>query len=417
MFRSTPISPRFPYTTLFRSKTKALMTDLDLLRAELDDFAQPVKKKSLTPREERIIAGFEDIQQFVEDHGRVPEPFEDRDIFERLYATRLQRMRVLQECCELLKPLDYQGLLQGPETSNVNLDDLDDDALLEELSGIAEGLKLTKLRHVRSNVERRAAEEIADRTPCKDFHSFKPLFAQVQKEVEQGIRKTMPFARDGSIEQGNFFILSGQKAYVADVGEGFRGTDGRQEFRLRVIFDNGVESNQLMRSLQKRLWEDKASRRISEPSYESPGPLFANTLEDDDIESGTIYVLRSQSNNPFIVEHRELIHKIGVTGGKVETRIANAAQDPTYLLADVEVVATYKLAGINCIKMENLFHRIFAPAKLDLGVKDRFCRAVKPQDWVLVPLSAIDEAVEYIRNGTITNVTFDPREARLVLAK
>lgn len=102
------------------------MTDLDLLRAELDDFAQPVKKKSLTPREERIIAGFEDIQQFVEDHGRVPEPFEDRDIFERLYATRLQRMRVLQECCELLKPLDYQGLLQAPETSNVNLDDLDD---------------------------------------------------------------------------------------------------------------------------------------------------------------------------------------------------------------------------------------------------------------------------------------------------
>ena len=393
------------------------MTDLDLLRAELDDFAQPVKKKSLTPREERIIAGFEDIQQFVEDHGRVPEPFEDRDIFERLYATRLQRMRVLQECCELLKPLDYQGLLQAPETSNVNLDDLDDDALLEELSGIAEGLKLTKLRHVRSNVERRAAEEIADRTPCKDFHRFKPLFAQVQKEVEQGIRKTMPFARDGSIEQGNFFILSGQKAYVADVGEGFRGTDGRQEFRLRVIFDNGVESNQLMRSLQKRLWEDKASRRISEPSYESPGPLFANTLEDDDIESGTIYVLRSQSNNPFIVEHRELIHKIGVTSGKVEKRIANAAQDPTYLLADVEVVATYKLAGINCIKMENLFHRIFAPAKLDLEIKDRFGRPVKPQEWFLVPLSAIDEAVEYIRNGTITNVTYEPQEARLVLAK
>ncbi|HLS16564.1 MAG TPA: GIY-YIG nuclease family protein, partial [Paenalcaligenes sp.] len=381
------------------------------------DFAQPVKKKSLTPREERIIAGFEDIQQFVEDHGRVPEPFEDRDIFERLYATRLQRMRVLQECRDLLMPFDYQNLLQVAETSSINLAELDDDALLEELSGITEGSELTKLRHVRSNVERRAAEEIADRTPCKDFHLFRPLFLEVQKEIEQGIRKTMPFARDGSIEQGNFFILSGQKAYVADVGKGFRGTDGRQEFRLRVIFDNGVESNQLMRSLQKRLWEDKASRRISEPSYESPGPLFADTLEDDDIESGTIYVLRSQSNNPFIAEHRELIHKIGVTGGKVETRIANAAQDPTYLLANVEVVATYKLAGINCTKMESLIHRIFALAKLDLEIEDRFGRPVKPQEWFLVPLSAIDEAVEHIRSGTITSVVYEPQEARLILAK
>src|SRR5699024_3047408 len=192
---------------------------------------------------------------------------------------------------------------------------------------------------------------------------------------------------DGSIEQGNFFVLSGQKAYVADVGEEFRGTDGRREYRLRVIFDNGVESNQLMRSLQKRLWEDKTSRRISEPSYESAGPLFAGTLEDNDSESGTIYVLRSQSNNPFVAKHRELIHKIGVTGGKVETRIANATQDPTYLLADVEVVATYKLAGINRTKMENLFHRIFAPAKLDLEIEDRFGRPVRPQEWFLLPLS------------------------------
>lgn len=393
------------------------MTDLDLLRAELDDFAQPVKKKAMTPREERIIAGFEDIQKFVEQHGRAPQPFEDRDIFERLYATRLQRMRELEECRELLAPLDHQGLLSATEELSTNLEELDDDALLAELSGITENSELTELRHVRSSAERKAAEEIADRTPCKDFHLFKPLFEKVQKEIEQSIRKTMPFARDGSIEQGNFFVLSGQKAYVADVGEEFRGTDGRREYRLRVIFDNGVESNQLMRSLQKRLWEDKTSRRISEPSYENAGPLFADTLEDDDIESGTIYVLRSQSNNPFVAKHRELIHKIGVTGGKVETRIANAVHDATYLLADVEVVATYKLAGINRAKMENLFHRIFAPARLDLEIEDRFGRPVKPQEWFLVPLSAIDEAVERVRDGSITEVVYEPQEARLVLAK
>lgn len=102
------------------------------------------------------------------------------------------------------------------------------------------------------------------------------------------------------------------------------------------------------------------------------GPLFSENWDEGDIESGTIYVLRSLSNHPFITEHHQLIHKIGVTGGKVETRIANAAHDATYLLADVEVVASYKLAGINRTKLEEIFHRIFETAQLDLTIHDRF---------------------------------------------
>ena len=134
---------------------------------------------------------------------------------------------------------------------------------------------------------------------------------------------------------------------------------------------------------------------------------------EDDIESGTIYVLRSLSSHPFVAEHRELIHKIGVTGGKVETRIANAAVDSTYLLAEVEVVTTYKLAGINRTKMENIFHRIFAPAQLDLTIQDRFGNPVRPREWFLVPLHVIDEAVQRIRDGSIANVVYDPMSARL----
>jgi len=42
-----------------------------------------------------------------------------------------------------------------------------------------------------------------------------------------------------------------------------------------------VESNQLMRSLQKRLWEDEAGRRISEVNY---GPLFDGAVDESDIE-------------------------------------------------------------------------------------------------------------------------------------
>ncbi len=131
-------------------------------------------------------------------------------------------------------------------------------------------------------------------------------------------------------------------------------------------------------------------------------------------KSGTIYVLRSRSNHPFVADHRELIHKIGVTGRKVETRIANAANDATYLLAAVEVVASYKLADINRTKLESLFHRIFLAAQLDLTIPDRFGHPVRPQEWLLVPLHVIDEAVQHIRDGSITDVVYDPKTARLV---
>jgi hypothetical protein len=165
-----------------------------------------------------------------------------------------------------------------------------------------------------------------------------------------------------------------------------------------------------MRSLQRALHKDEAGRRITDPVA---GPLFAGEVEEDDLPSGTIYVLRSKSDDPQIAASRDVLHKIGVTGGKVETRIANAKLDPTFLLADVEVIATYKLSNINRTKLENLIHRIFDPARLDIEIKDRFGNPVVPREWFLVPLSAIDQAVEKIKDGTITGFIYDPKEARL----
>lgn len=151
-----------------------------------------------------------------------------------------------------------------------------------------------------------------------------------------------------------------------------------KDARLRVIYANGTESNLLRRSLQRALYKDETGRRLSDPDM---GPLFGGEAEPDDIESGTIYVLRSKSNHPYVVEHRELIHKIGVTGGKVETRIAGANKDATYLLADVYVVATYKLHNLNRTRLENIFHRLFGAVQLDLTIEDRFGNPVNPREW------------------------------------
>ena len=200
-------------------------------------------------------------------------------------------------------------------------------------------------------------------------------------------------------------------AYVAEAGEIIKAPNGQLDARLRVIYSNGTESNLLRRSLQRALYKDDAGRRISEPSA---GPLFGNESEDEDSESGTIYVLRSKSDHPTIAQHHELIHKIGVTGGSVAKRIAAAENDATYMLAGVEVVAEYKLFNINRTKLEKLIHRFFADASYDIEIADRFGKSVRPREWFLVPLHVIDEAVEHIKSGTITKYQYDANSARLV---
>ena len=180
---------------------------------------------------------------------------------------------------------------------------------------------------------------------------------------------------------------------------------------MRVIYGNGTESNLLMRSFQRALHRDAAGRLITNPHM---GPLFAEEPANDDLASGTIYVLRSKSDHSVVAAHRDLLHKIGVTGGKIETRLGNAKLDPTFLMADVDVIATYELFNVNRIKLENIIHRVFDPVQLDIEIRDRFGNPVKPREWFLVPLFVVNEVVERIKDGTITQYVYDPAAARLV---
>ncbi len=178
-----------------------------------------------------------------------------------------------------------------------------------------------------------------------------------------------------------------------------------------MIYDNGTERDLLLRSLQKALDRDKAGRRIVELTA---GILFSDISNEDDLASGTIYVLRSKSEHPVIQENREVIHKIGVTGGNVDARISSAKLDPTFLMANVEIVASYELYNINRSKLEGLIHKFFAQAKLDIEINDRFGNPVIPKEWFLVPLFVIDEVVEKIKDGTIGKYSYDMESAMLV---
>lgn len=386
---------------------------LDALGVEVETEAKSFR----TPLEERIIAGFEDIERFFEQHGRLPAHGEENEIFERLYAVRLDKIRASDECRTALATLDKHGLLAGaPVVHKDALDDLDDDALLSELGVTTSGESdITSLKHVRPRAEIKAAEEIANRTPCMDFEKFKPLFERVSKDLSSGVRMTRQIRKEAgllkaNIKQGEFFILGGQAVYVAEVGDPIKAPNGDTDARLRVIYSNGTESDLLLRSLQRALYKDETSRIVSEPPA---GPLFSGEAEEGDIGTGTIYVLRSKSEHPQIKEHRDVIHKIGVSGGDIQKRLGDPKTDPTFLMADVEVVATYELSNINRTKLEKLIHRFFEPAKLNIEIKDRFGTPVIPREWFLVPLFVIDEAIERIKDGSIVNCIYDVQKQEI----
>jgi len=390
--------------------------DLDELAAELSEFAVKERAAARSPREERVIEGFEEVQRFVDQHGRAPQHGEDRDIFERLYAVRLDRLRALPDCCALLGVLDRQRLLVAPNAA-VTGQPIDVDELASELADMTRSDDISVLRHVRANIEKRAAEEIAQRKPCADFEAFRPLFEQVQRELKQGVRETRAISRLDElklteIQQGEFYIVGAQLAYVAEVGEQIKTNYERRDSRLRVIYENCTESEVLQRSFQRALYRDEAARLVTSPSA---GPLFAGEPTHDDRESGTIYVVRSKSDLPVVAAHRDVLHKIGVTGrSNLAARFSGARNDPTFLLADVEVVASYDLYNINRVKLENLIHRVFDPARLNIEIKDRFGKPVFPREWFLVPVFVIDEAVERIKDGSIARYIYDPQAVRLV---
>jgi len=386
--------------------------DLDALRDELAEFAEAKQESPRSAVEERVLAGFEEIQRWVTAQGRLPQNAEGLDIFERLYAVRLDRLRSQPDLRAMLEPVNQDGLLDGRNVPGGDPSALSAEDLAAELAGIEESASdLTALRHVRPRAEIQAAEEIASRQRCPDFEKFQPLFKVVQEQIRAGIRQTRRFGRDGSVDTGDFFILGGQIVFVADVGAVYRTPEGAPNARLRLIYDNGTESNLLIRSLQNALYKDEAGRRVTETDA---GPLFAATAEEGELASGTVYVLRSKSDLPAIAANRELIHKIGVTGGDVQRRTVNAKLDATFLLADVEVVTTYMLYHINRTKLENLLHKFFAPGRLDITITDRFGNPVAPREWFQVPLFIIDEAIDRIRDGSITDYRYDPERVALV---
>lgn len=384
-----------------RDELKKLIDDDDLGLLEVKALQSAVQ----TP-EERLIEKFYKISDFYREHDR--EPRKDPDnMQEAQLAMTLEGIRNSHESIATLKALDEFNLLEPPLAPE-SLDDVfdDDDLGLLDEKGSAAGI--FKLTHVPQRSE--MPDFIAQREPCEDFSQFEPFFKSCQRELRAGKRQLLPFANEQQIEAGQFFVLKGVMAYVAAVGEKeLRG--GKNNARLRLIFENGTESDMLLRSLARELYKD--GRRVTE--HEDRLIPEMDSVTEEDKPTGYIYVLRSKSEREEIVNEANL-YKIGFSSVPVEERIKNAREDPTYLMADVQIVTVFECYNLNPQKLELILHKFFGRVCLEVDVFDKSGKRHTPREWFIAPLAVIEEAIRLTMTGEIIDFTFDS-ETNLIRKK
>jgi len=279
-----------------------------------------------------------------------------------------------------------------------SIDDIFEDDDLNLLGDDNED-SIFNLRHIPQNME--MPDHIAQRRPCADFEAFEPLFEQCHADLKSGKRSMRQFANEQQIQKGQFFVLKGVLTYVAEVGEKEK-ISGKTNARLHCIFENGTESDMLLRSLARELYKD--GRRVTEHEDRLMDDL--NNISDEDGQTGFIYVLKSLSANPDIASIQDL-YKIGFSTVPVEERVKNAVDDPTYLMAPVHIVEAFECFNLNPQKLELLLHKFFGKVCLEVDVFDRAGKRITPREWFIAPLPVIDEAIELIISGEIIDYIYD----------
>lgn len=361
---------------------------------------------------ERLINSFDEIVEFYQSNNRLP--VEGHSIKERKLFYRLKSIKENDEKAQFLKQFDKNGILGEIEKGDSTYEDVEipeanslNDILNSDPLGLLSGDE--ELIFTIKNVPEKKTtmpNYVARRKKCKDFELYEPLLIQCQNELRAGKRKIIPFKNEQDIEQGSFFVLKGVLLYVAEIGRR-KIEKGKVNARLRCIFENGTESDMLLRSLSAELY--KHGRRVT--AHEDIKFIDVN---DDDVGTGYIYVLQSLSKNLEVSQISNL-YKIGFTKNTVEERIKNAEQEPTFLMAPVKIITTFECYNINTNKLEQLLHQFFGEACLDIMIADQNGVMHRPREWFIAPLEVIEQVIILIQNRQITNFRYDLSSQRIVL--
>lgn len=362
----------------------------------LADVTAPRKRATSS---DRLIAGFQEILAFYEANGRLPEDTpEEASLFHK-WTGLLKSEKKIERC----RPFDDLGILPHPVqtveepqaeyhrelTEEEQLEAILNDPLLADIEDGADLGLFDVPEYMRQRLEaRKEADYIGKRRPCEDFDKYADGFKEIQQGLKSGKYRLAKFSIK-HLQTGRYFVEDGMIGYLVGVENDKVDQYGTRDGRTRIIYENGSESDIKFKTLTKNLSVTGYSiQDCSEMTTEEFEQCF--TLTDKDVESGTIYVLRSKSSRPEIAALKDL-YKIGFTVTSVESRIANAKNEPTYLCADVEVVATWKVYNVKSSTFEALIHKLFAPVQLQITVDGH-----RPKEWFIVPFHIIEEAINLI---------------------
>lgn len=377
------------------------------------------KQSFIRTDEDRLIDSFEEINHFFEKNKREPST---SPMSEYTLSARLKGFKANERNKSILKAFDRFNLLGEVELKIETLDDIlgDDDLGLLDDEGDS---SIFEFKYTPKEGSRESADYIAQRKAISDrnFKKYEQMFKQVHKELKEGKRKLLNFtnAEDNLIE-GNFYLVDGLLCYLEVskaekvVKENKSGDRVRLEGRTVTVFENGTISNMLFRSLGKAIQKNgKIVTNTDERMYDQLQENF-NSVREEDVQSGWIYILKSKSEKPEI-KNLENLYKIGFSKYPVQERIKNATKEATYLFADVEVIASYNCYSLNVNSFESLLHRFFAEACLDIDLYDKSGNRYIPREWFVIPLNIIDEVIQLLLNGNIVNYKYDVANRKVVL--
>lgn len=389
------------------------------------------KNSNTRTADERLLASFQEINDFVDNNGKDPEP-NPSNISEFQLYSRLKNLREDEAKIKMLKEYDFHDLLPAIEPNQVSesqelygkpkkinsIDDILGDDSSDILGDNSEGL--FDFKHTPKEYERATADFVARRKPCKDFDKYELIFKEIQKDLANGKRKLIEF-KENNLREGDFYVHNGvlmllEKANISQERQTFTsGKRVRTDGRTRCVFENGTESNMLYRSLAKILY---VNGRVVTQNVDKVNEGFIekfSNITNEDEEVGYIYVLKSKSKDERITSIQNLF-KIGYSKTDVQERIKNAEKEPTYLMAPVCIQGAWKCFNMNPQKLEQLLHNFFGNSCLELDIFDEKGKRHTPREWFIAPIEVIEQAIELIINGKIVNYKFDT-ENMIILNK
>ena len=365
--------------------------------------------------DERLEASFEELNKFVDENKHEPEPSIANISEYKLYST-LKGLRENPEKIEALSSLDRHNLLIKEEKQFDSVDDILGDDSLNILSDDSEDI--FNFKHTPKDFERAKAEFIGRRTKCKDFDNYEHLFKEVQNDLSLGKRKLIKF-KFSTLREGSYYVHNGQLFLIESIDftreHGFKEGGARvfKDGRTRCIFENGTESNILLRTVEKNLYSNgKAVTENVSKVLDEFNEQFSGVSEEDK-ESGYIYALKSKSKKEEI-SSIENLYKIGFCSTTVEERIKNAEKQPTYLMSPVQIVASWKCYNMNAKKFEQLIQRFFGESCLEIDVFDENDKRHSPREWFIAPLEEIENAISLIITGKIVDYKYDVEYQKIV---